>query len=89
MKIELEGLSKHITGTGEFITIYREKCNGCGYCVKICVVNLWGIKEGIALIRDDYKEKCLECGSCGQVCAPGAIDFSYPAGGTGVVYEQG
>ena len=89
MRFQLEELSKHIPGTGDFITIDQSKCNGCGLCAKICIVNLWGIKNGIAFIRSDYKERCLECGSCGQVCEPGAIDFKYPAGGTGVVYEQG
>ena len=89
MRIELERLSKHIPGTGDFIKIDQNKCNGCGICVRICIVNLWGLKNNVAVIRDDYKEKCLECGSCGQVCEPGAIDFSYPAGGTGVVFEQG
>jgi ferredoxin-like protein FixX len=83
------GLTKHILGTGNFIKINQIKCNGCGMCVRICIVNLWGIKNNIAFIRDDYKEKCLECGSCGQVCETGAIDFNYPAGGTGVIYEKG
>ena len=89
MEIQNQDLTKHIPGTGDFIKIDQSKCNGCGLCVRICIVNLWGIKENVAFIREDYKEKCLECGSCFQVCEPNAIDFSYPAGGTGVVYEQG
>ena len=89
MKIELEGLSKHIPGTGDFISIDNEKCNLCDLCLKVCVVNLWKKREGKVYIVDDYKEKCLECGSCYMVCKPGAISFEYPAGGTGVVYEQG
>ncbi|MFX0048566.1 MAG: 4Fe-4S dicluster domain-containing protein [Candidatus Hermodarchaeota archaeon] len=89
MKIELDGLSKHIHGTGNFISIDDSKCNGCSKCAIICIVNLWKIKEGLASITDDYKNKCLECGSCAQVCEPGAINFMYPAGGTGVIYEQG
>ncbi|MFX0070788.1 MAG: indolepyruvate ferredoxin oxidoreductase subunit alpha [Candidatus Hermodarchaeota archaeon] len=89
MKIDLEGLTKHISGTGEFIKIDQNKCNGCGLCVKVCIANLWGFQQSIAYIRDDYKEKCLECGSCYTVCEPGAIKFQYPAGGTGVIYEKG
>ncbi len=89
MKIELDGISKHIGGTGDFISIDNEKCNLCGMCLKICVVNLWKKREGKVYIADDYREKCLECGSCYMVCEPGAISFEYPAGGTGVVYEQG
>ena len=82
-------LNKHILGTGDFIKLDQSKCNGCGLCTRICIVNLWGMKDGVAFIKDDYKEKCLECGSCGQVCEPGAIDFNYPTGGTGVVFEKG
>jgi ferredoxin len=89
MRNQLEELTKHIPGTADFIKIDQSKCNGCGLCARICIVNLWGIKDSVAFIRDDYKEKCLECGSCGQVCEPNAIAFSYPAGGTGIVYEQG
>ena len=89
MKINLEGLTKHISGTGEFIKIDPVKCNGCGLCVRVCILNLWGMQKGLAFIQENYKEKCLECGSCGQVCEPGAIEFKYPAGGTGIVYEKG
>jgi ferredoxin like protein len=89
MKIELEGLSKHIPGTGDFIIFDSEKCNNCDMCLKICVMNLWKKKDGKIYIVDDYKKKCLECGACYMVCDPGAIDFSYPSGGTGVVFEQG
>ena len=89
MKIELERLSKHISGTGDFISIDIEKCNGCSMCAIICIVNLWKLKEGVAYIFDEYKEKCLECGSCAQVCEPEAITFKYPTGGTGIVYEYG
>ncbi|MHA1291054.1 MAG: ATP-binding protein [Promethearchaeota archaeon] len=89
MKIELEELSKHISGTGDFISIDNDKCNNCNMCLKICVMNLWKKKESKVYIIDDYKEKCLECGGCYMVCEPGAINFRYPSGGTGVVYEQG
>ena len=89
MKMNSNSLSKHIPGTGDFIKLDQSKCNGCGLCARICIVNLWGMKDGVAFIRDDYKENCLECGSCSQVCEPGAIDFNYPTGGTGVVFEKG
>jgi ferredoxin like protein len=90
VKIELEGLSTHIGDTGDFITFDKEKCNRCGRCLIICIVNLWKKDEdGLAYLVDNYKEKCLECAGCYQVCEAGAIDFKYPAGGTGVVFEQG
>jgi len=90
VKIELEGLSTHIAGTGDFITVDKEKCNRCGRCLIICIVNLWKKDEdGLAYLVDNYQEKCVECAACYQVCEAGAIDFKYPAGGTGVVFEQG
>ena len=86
---DLESISTHVGDTGDFISIDNEKCNNCGRCLVICIKNLWKKKDGKVYIVDDYKTRCVECGSCGQVCEPGAIDFSYPAGGTGVVYEKG
>jgi len=52
-------------------------------------MNLWKKKDGVVYIAEDYKSKCLECASCYQVCDAGAINFQYPAGGTGIVIEQG
>ena len=89
MKIELEKISEHVGDTGDFIKLNVEKCNGCGRCAIVCVVNVWLVRGGKAQLKGDYKEKCLECAACYSVCDIGAIDFSYPAGGTGVVYLKG
>jgi ferredoxin-like protein FixX len=89
VNIELEGLTKRISGTGNFISIDHDKCNNCGRCLIICVMNLWRKKEGIIYIIDDYQQKCLECAACYQVCDAGAINFQYPKGGTGIVIEKG
>ena len=89
MKIDLELITTHVGDTGDFISIDNEKCNNCGQCLVICIMNLWKKKDGKVYISEDYKSKCVECAACYHVCAPGAIHFEYPAGGTGVVYEQG
>ena len=89
MKIELEGLTKHVEGTGDFISIDNSKCNNCGRCLVICIMNMWKKRDGKIYISEDYKNKCVECAACYHVCQPGAINFQYPAGGTGVVFEQG
>jgi ferredoxin-like protein FixX len=52
-------------------------------------MNLWRKKGKKVQIADDYISKCLECGACYQVCESDAIDFHYPSGGKGVVYERG
>ena len=89
MNIELDGLTKRIPGTGDFLSIDYNKCNNCERCLIICIMNLWRIKDGIIQIVDDYQSKCLECAACYQVCDSGAIKFQYPAGGTGIVIEKG
>lgn len=89
MKIELKDLSQHVGETGDFIKLNVEKCIGCGQCALVCVMNLWLLRGGKAQLKGEYKEKCLECAACYSVCDIGAIDFSYPAGGTGVVYLKG
>ena len=89
MKIEIDGLTKHIPGTGDFISIDNNKCNNCGQCILVCLVNLWFRKDDKICISEDYKEKCLECAACYQVCDANAIKFQYPAGGTGIIYEKG
>ena len=86
---DLESLTKRIPGTGDFISIDTDKCNRCGRCIVVCIKNLWKKKDGLIYITEDYQEKCLECAACYQACDAGAIYFQYPAGGTGVVYEQG
>ncbi len=86
---DLEGLTKRISGTGDFISVDNNKCNRCGRCLIICVKSLWKQKDDKIYIVEDYQSKCLECAACYQVCDAGAISFRYPAGGTGVVYEQG
>ncbi|MFX1579871.1 MAG: indolepyruvate ferredoxin oxidoreductase subunit alpha [Promethearchaeota archaeon] len=89
MDIRINDLVKRIPGTGDFISIDKDKCTMCERCLIICVANLWKKKDGKAYIVDDYQSKCLECAACYQVCEPGAIEFQYPAGGTGVVFENG
>jgi NAD-dependent dihydropyrimidine dehydrogenase PreA subunit len=74
---------------GDFIKYDREKCNGCGLCYLVCSFNLWAVKQRKAKLAVRYQELCLECGACEEICEPGAIEFSYPAGGTGVVIEYG
>ncbi len=89
MKIELEVLTKRISGTGDFISIDYNKCNNCERCLFICIMNLWRKKEGKIRIIDNYQSKCLECAACYQICDAGAINFQYPKGGTGIIIEKG
>jgi ferredoxin len=89
MKINVKGLTKRVSGTGDFIQVDPEKCIGCGRCTVVCIMNLWLLRDGVAQIVDDYQEKCVECAACYSVCESDAIIFRYPKGGTGIIYEQG
>lgn len=86
---DLRRLVKRAGETGDFIRRHAALCVGCGHCEKICPVGVWHVKKNKAILADDYQEKCVECGSCWLVCDAGAIEFSYPTGGTGVVWEYG
>jgi len=89
MNIELEGLTKRIPGTGNFISLEEEKCNNCERCLIVCIMNLWRKEKGKIYIAEEYQSKCVECAACFQICDAGAISFKYPAGGTGIVIEKG
>jgi ferredoxin-like protein FixX len=88
-EIELRELVKRTGKTGQFIKLIESRCTGCGRCVKICPMSIWGLRKNKAVIPPNYATKCVECGSCWVVCQSDAIDFSYPDGGTGVTWEHG
>ncbi|TXT62309.1 MAG: Ferredoxin-2 (modular protein) [Promethearchaeota archaeon] len=65
----------------DFISIEKDLCNGCAACLKVCLANCFELKNGKAKIKS--LEKCMECSSCWYICPTEAINFTYPAGGTG------
>jgi len=50
---------------------------------------LWRKIDDEITISEYYKEKSLDCEAYYQVCEPDAINFQYPKGGTGIIYEKG
>lgn len=87
LEIDKFALSDIIPAPGDFIAFDPGKCTGCSGCAVVCPMDLWKMREGTAQLEPDYREKCMECGACYVACEAGAIDFSYPSGGTGVVYK--
>jgi 2-oxoglutarate ferredoxin oxidoreductase subunit delta len=63
------------------ISIYEQRCKGCGYCVEYCPRGV--LKMGtelsargyyLAVVDDD--SKCLACGFCEIVCPEFAVQVS-------------
>ncbi len=89
-KIDVKKLVFHKEGdTGDFIKYEREKCDGCRMCVLVCAAGLWSVKDGKAQLASRYGERCMECAACWDICEREAIDFSYPASGTGITIKYG
>jgi ferredoxin like protein len=76
-------------GTRAHITVDGDQCRGCTTraCVTACPANLFvPMSDGGILFN---YEQCFECGTCYLVCnTAGAITWSYPDGGDGVVFER-
>lgn len=58
------------------VIIDKEKCIGCGKCVKDCVSEKLGIVDGKAVFK---YERCIQCGHCFAICPTGAVSMrDYP-----------
>jgi len=76
-------------GTRAHITVDGDACRGCTTkaCVTACPANLF-VPTSDGGILFNY-EQCFECGTCYLVCnVEGAIDWTYPDGGHGVVFHR-
>ena len=72
------------------ITVDAGVCRTCPTkaCVYACPADLF-VPTSDGGILFNY-EHCFECGTCYQVCdGPGAITWTYPDGGHGVVFRKG
>ena len=71
------------------ITVDGDTCRGCTTmeCVTACPANLFvPVSDGGILFN---YEQCFECGTCYLVCnEEGAITWTYPEGGHGVVFAK-
>lgn len=58
------------------VIINKEKCIGCGKCVKDCVGGKLKMTEGKAEFMFSH---CIECGHCFAICPAGAVSMAnYP-----------
>ncbi|NMA93598.1 MAG: 4Fe-4S binding protein [Clostridiales bacterium] len=54
------------------ITIYRERCKACGYCINFCPREALSFSEeinskGYKPVQVD-EERCIACGICYSMC---------------------
>ncbi len=70
------------------IKIEHEKCQKCfeRFCLYVCPAELYSQQEGKIIVE---WAGCLECGTCMQTCQLGAIKWTYPQGGFGIIYRYG
>lgn len=53
------------------LLVDREKCIGCGMCLKVCPHAVLRLADGKAAIAD--RDGCMECGACAMNCPVEAI----------------
>jgi ferredoxin like protein len=76
-------------GERAHITVDGDTCRGCTTraCVTACPADLF-VPTSDGGILFNY-EQCFECGTCYLVCSTaGAITWTYPDGGHGVVFRR-
>jgi len=68
-----------------------DNCRQCRdkNCLLICPAGVftWDNRPD-SPIQGRY-ERCVECGACRLACPAGAVEFTYPRGGYGVIFRQG
>jgi ferredoxin like protein len=70
------------------ITVDQDVCRSCTTreCVTACPAKLFAPTADGGILFN--YELCFECGTCYMVCnREGAISWSYPEGGSGVVFR--
>ena len=87
---DLMGTVDFRVGERAHISVDSSVCMGCSLqsCVTACPAGLF-VRTSDGGILFNY-EQCFECGTCYMVCnAEGAITWTYPDGGHGVVFHRG
>ena len=62
------------------ITVVKERCKSCGYCIKYCPKGVLAIgsdvnSKGYEYVVPVKEEDCIGCCICGRMCPDGAIEI--------------
>ncbi|MFZ7103634.1 MAG: DUF362 domain-containing protein [Peptococcaceae bacterium] len=57
------------------IYVSKEKCTGCGECVKSCPPSILYLNDNTCHVNRELVPECLTCQSCVVVCPAEAITF--------------
>ncbi len=77
-------------GSRPHIVLNADSCRGCSTqaCVTACPASLFVVTSDGGIVFN--YEQCFECGTCYLVCdTEGALTWTYPDGGHGVVFARG
>ena len=77
-------------GERPHISVDADVCRSCTTkaCVTACPADLFAPTADGGILFN--YEECFECGTCYMVCnAEGALTWTYPDGGHGVVFHHG
>ncbi len=59
-----------IVRKGGGVLLKEEKCTGCGYCVKACILDAIGWNN-----RKNKPVICIQCGACAKSCPYKVMEF--------------
>lgn len=60
------------------LSLYKDKCNRCGMCIKVCPHAVFKMGKESVLIVD--RDSCMECGACKMNCAQSALSVNSGVG---------
>lgn len=65
------------------LLIRKERCKGCGLCIKFCKKNVLGLADtlnaqGYHPVETLDREQCSGCGDCRIICPDRAITVTRP-----------